>query len=99
MDKEQIRVANDRLRTTFTGGKVMLTPLVRASGCIDQIIRAVRGFNDFTPNNDPHEEHDLGIITVYGEEYIFKIDHYDDNYEMYQACGNLVMLIMHRSEY
>ncbi|MFK7826246.1 MAG: DUF3768 domain-containing protein [Oligoflexales bacterium] len=99
MSKEQIRAANDRLRTSFLGGKVMLTPLVRASGYIDQIIRAVREFNDFNPHNDPHEEHDLGIVSVSGEEYMFKIDHYDDNYEMYQACGSLVMLIMHRSEY
>jgi len=37
----------------------------------------LRGFDDFGPDNDPHGEHDFGLIEVGGQRIMFKIDYYD----------------------
>lgn len=34
-------------------------------------------FDTFTPDNDPHGEHDFGLLTVSGHRVMFKIDYYD----------------------
>ena len=36
-------------------------------------------FDAFTKDNDPWHEHDFGKFSVGGEEYMFKIDYYDEN--------------------
>ena len=33
-------------------------------------------YKDFTPDNDPHGEHDFGAFTVSGEKLFWKIDYY-----------------------
>jgi hypothetical protein len=38
---------------------------------------AVRLFSDFSPDNDPHEEHDFGTVVCGGERYFWKIDYLD----------------------
>lgn len=75
---ERIRLLNDNFRTTFIGGHVVMTqgvnelPLdVKARAII-----AVRSFNQFTSDNDPHREHDFGSFEIEGETYFFKIDYY-----------------------
>lgn len=75
---DDIRVLNDNFRTTFVGGQVVMTagvnelPLdVKA-----RLLLAVRSFNDFSRENDPHREHDFGSIEIDGEQYFFKIDYY-----------------------
>lgn len=30
---------------------------------VAQVLDAVRGYGDFTPDNDPHGEHDFGVLT------------------------------------
>jgi hypothetical protein len=37
----------------------------------------VRTFADFSPDNDPHGEHDFGAIEQDGVRYFWKIDAYD----------------------
>jgi hypothetical protein len=37
----------------------------------------VRTFREFTPDNDPHGEHDLCSFCVDGQRYFAKIDCYD----------------------
>ena len=44
---------------------------------------AVRGFDTFTENNDPHGEHDFGSIEVEGETVFFKIDYFDRDVVMH----------------
>lgn len=41
------------------------------------VIRRVATFSDFTPNNDPHGEHDFGAFELGGRRFFFKLDYYD----------------------
>src|SRR6266567_6445401 len=79
MSAEQIRELNDAFRTTMTGGQVMLTAGVDAlpSDVKAMVIRRVATFSEFTPDNDPHQEHDFGSFTLAGRKFFFKLDYYD----------------------
>ena len=76
---ETIRALNDALRRTFHGSRVVMTDGVinRRAGFINAVSQAVKTFDDFTPDNDPHQEHDFGALEVEGERVFFKIDYYD----------------------
>lgn len=43
----------------------------------EEIIRRVFKFSDFTPDNDPHGEHDFGSFEHAGKSIFWKIDCYD----------------------
>ncbi len=75
---DRIRVLNDNFRTTLVGGQVVMTQGVSELPLDTKarVIIAVRSFEQFTPENDPHGEHDFGSFTVDGETYFFKIDYY-----------------------
>jgi hypothetical protein len=79
MSAEKIRAFNDAFRTTMTGGRVMMTAGVDAlpSDLKAVVIRRVATFSDFTPDNDPHQEHDFGNFTLSGRKFFWKIDAYD----------------------
>ena len=82
MDKTaKIRQLNDAFRTSFIGGKVMLTLGIRskAEHEVTEILERVLNFNDFTKSNDPYNEHDFGKFEHKGEKIIWKIDYYDKN--------------------
>lgn len=70
---------NDLLRTTFMGGKVFITEGIRALGTDFEsaCVEAVQGFTAFTKDNDPHGEHDFGMVRIEGRSVYFKIDYYD----------------------
>jgi len=70
---------NDAFRTTFTGGRIMLTAGVNAlpDSTKANILAAVRQFGDFDPDNDPRGEHDFGAFTVDEHRCFWKIDHYN----------------------
>src|ERR1700722_523985 len=75
---ERIRLLNDNFRTTFIGGHVVMTQGVSELP-LDTKARAliaVRSFDQFTSDNDPHREHDFGSFEIEGEVYFFKIDYY-----------------------
>jgi len=76
---EKIRALNDAFRTTMTGGKVFLTAGIDAlpSDVKAVLIRRVAMFSDFTPDNDPHGEHDFGSFEIAGHKIFWKIDAYD----------------------
>ena len=89
-----IRRLNDQLRTTFTGGRVMLTRGLKALGpeAEARVLNAVRAFTAFTKENDPWCEHDMGALDVEvgtpGEgsvpaQIFFKIDYYDPTLTMH----------------
>ncbi|MCP1469874.1 hypothetical protein J3E64_001556 [Sphingobium sp. OAS761] len=44
---------------------------------IARIVQAVRGFDRFTPDNDPYGEHDFGAFRIDGYRLFWKIDYYD----------------------
>ena len=63
--------------------RVVLTDGICALGekAKQDIIGKVRCFDDFTPDNDPYEEHDFGAFDHDGQKIFWKIDLYDRNYE------------------
>lgn len=80
--KESVRLLNDALRVgAFRGehDRVVMTIGISAQGdeFVQQAIRAVAEFTAFTPDNDPHEEHDFGQVFVDGQKIFFKHDYYD----------------------
>jgi len=79
----RIRTLNDTFRTTFMGGRILLTQGIQALGTeqAQDIITKVQSFNAFTPDNDPHGEHDFGAIEHDGKKVFWKIDCYDENLE------------------
>lgn len=102
-----VRDLNDKLRTTFEGGRVMVTHGVQALGsaAVAVILQAVARFDDFTPDNDPHCEHDFGAFE-YGSETVFwKFDYYDSSLEFGSpnpadpAVTTRVLTILLASEY
>ena len=64
-------------------GRVMMTAGVDAlpSDAKAMVIRRVATFSEFTPDNDPHGEHDFGSFDLAGRKFFFKIDAYDANME------------------
>ena len=79
MSAAKIRELNDSFRTTMTGGRVMMTAGIDAlpSDVKAMVIRRVAMFSDFTPDNDPHQEHDFGSFTLAGRKFFWKIDYFD----------------------
>lgn len=76
---ERIRVLNDWLRIHGAGGRVMMTSGIAA---LDEdqrrkVVAAIRSFDAFTDDNDPHGEHDCAVLEVDGLSVMFKIDYYD----------------------
>jgi len=80
---ERIRELNDELRKTGFGGTTYLTRGLLSKGAdfIAKATAAVRGFDAFTGDNDPWQEHDCATLDVDGEAVMFKIDYYDENME------------------
>src|SRR5437762_12080896 len=83
MSADKVRELNDRFRTTMTGGRVMLTAGVDAlaSDVKAMVIRRVATFSEFTPDNDPHGEHDFGSFALAGRKFFWKMDYYGASME------------------
>ena len=81
--RERIRDLNDAFRTTFAGGRVMLTAGVDALPLEVKmpVIGKVMTFSEFTSDNDPHGEHDFGSFELAERKFFFKIDYYDPRLE------------------
>ena len=106
---DSIRIVNDHVRTTFTGGLIVLT---RSIAELDeplraQILAAVRTFNQFGPANDydPYQEHDMAFFNVAGDRYFFKLDYFDVHARFHSpdptdaSCTCRVLTIGHHSDY
>ncbi|MEO8629066.1 MAG: DUF3768 domain-containing protein [Betaproteobacteria bacterium] len=75
----RIRELNDAFRASLTGGKVYTTDGISGEGpdFVATALDAVRTFDRFTRDNDPHSEHDFGSFEVDGQKLFWKIDYYD----------------------
>jgi hypothetical protein len=104
---DRIRILNDYLRKTFTGGRIVITASIAE---LDQwrkarVLLAVRDFNEFDADNDPHHEHDVAFFVVDGVLYFFKVDYYDLNTRFHSpdpadpGCTCRVLTIGHYSDY
>lgn len=56
----------------MTAGIAALSDDVRVA-----VLERVRSFDEFTPDNDPHREHDFGAFEHAGHRIFWKIDYYD----------------------
>jgi len=103
-----IAAMNDCLRRNDgQGGFIVLTRGVRMldEEAVGRIVNAVCEFTDFTRDNDPHGEHDFGVVYVEQDIIIWKIDYYDpsltrgseDPTDPQKTCR--VLTIMLREEY
>jgi len=106
--KAKIRMLNDLARTAMgIGGKLVQTSGISALPSRDQsrIREKVELFKAFTPDNDPHEEHDFGSVEHNGTKIFWKIDYYDKNTEFGSpdpadpAVTTRVLTIMRADEY
>jgi Protein of unknown function (DUF3768) len=83
MSTERIRELNDAFRSTFSGGRVMMTSGVdELPDCVkaDALVK-VATFSQFTRGNDPYGEHDFGFFELVGRAFYWKIDYYDERCE------------------
>lgn len=76
---EAIARLNDKLRTTCRGGHIMVT---RGVSTLDgfaasELMIALRDYDGFDVDNDPHGERDFGDLTLWGEDLLWKVDYYD----------------------
>ena len=77
--RAKIRELNDAFRKSFVGGRVMMTDGVAALPECErtEALRNVQTFNAFSPDNDPHREHDFGAFEIAEQKFFWKIDCYD----------------------
>ena len=61
---------------------------------VNEVLKKVRDFSEFTKDNDPWGEHDFGAFEHNGRKFFWKIDDYA-GHEGY----NLVLTIMLAEEY
>lgn len=75
----RIRELNDKLRNTLMGGRLVITRGIDAlePEIFTEVLDAVKTFDAFTEDNDPHEEHDFGVIEISSHTVFWKIDYYD----------------------
>jgi hypothetical protein len=97
---------NDHFRR-HPGADWMVTAAVQAKGPIFVLAAtsAVRCFDAFTTDNDPHGEHDFGAFDLGGERLFWKIDYYDKDLRFGSedpadpAVTRRVLTVMLASEY
>jgi Protein of unknown function (DUF3768). len=84
-----ISFQNDCARSSFGNHSTQFTSMLTrgVSALIDDendqynLIVSLKGFNSFTPDNDPYNEHDFFSFDFKNQKLFFKIDYYDLNKE------------------
>ncbi|KAB2657815.1 DUF3768 domain-containing protein [Brucella tritici] len=107
LQSQIVTALNDRLRKYGIGGRIVMTQGIAAlqQTEIYDIVQAIRSFDSFTEENDPHAEHDFGFVQIAQHSVFWKIDYYDESLSMHspdKADPNVtvrVMTIMLADEY
>ena len=105
VDAAKIRALNDQARQSFTGCRVVITQGIQAMPNVPDILDQVRWYDVFTPDNDPHGEHDFGSFRCAGETIFWKWDYYDVDMGMHSpdpsdtTVTTRVLTIMLADEY
>jgi hypothetical protein len=75
----KVRKLNDKFRKDPSRPLWMLTAGVSAQGraFVAKAIAAVKAFDAFTEENDPHGEHDFGSFELDGYKVFWKIDSFE----------------------
>ena len=84
-DVEKIRALNDRARQSFTGSCVAITAGIAALGhdAVYAVFDLIKAYKDFTPDNNPYHEHDLGSFHYGAHQVFWKFDYYDLDFTMH----------------
>ena len=79
----KIRALNDAFRTSFWGGRVMMTAGVAALENLVRklVVEKIKAFDAFGDDNDPWGEHDFVSVEHDGQTFFAKIDYYDRKLE------------------
>ena len=78
--KKRVRRLNDAARRgEGVNVSVVVTAGVQAFGedMLAHVARKVAAFDSFTEDNDPHQEHDFGALTIADQKLFWKIDYFD----------------------
>lgn len=83
--RDRVRALNDEFRTNIVSklGRTVLTAGVTSlpDDVRTAAIRKTATFDAFSPENDPHGEHDFGSFELAGQCFFFKIEYYDESME------------------
>jgi hypothetical protein len=82
--RDRIPSLNDAFRRSFVGGTVVVTAGFKSLSADRRhsIPTKIRALNDFNEDNDPHGEHDFGLIDDGDVRCFWKIDYYDTDMEL-----------------
>jgi Protein of unknown function (DUF3768) len=82
--RDRIRALNDAFRRSFVGGTVVVTAGFESLSSDRRrfILARIRTFDNFDEDNDPHGEHDFGLIEDGDVRCFWKIDYYDTDLEL-----------------
>ena len=71
----EIKRLNDRLRLKGRGGYSQMCDRMSDFSYerFAEVRKAIRAFDDFTPDNDPHGHHDYGVVEVHDQKYDWEI--------------------------
>jgi len=83
----QLQIRNDIFRKAVLSqpigyGKVCFTQGVSGleTDVFQQVIKAIKTQSEFPAGNDPHKEHDFGVVQIEGQPKIYwKIDYFQDS--------------------
>jgi len=104
---DRIRELNDHARQSFTGCRVVVTRGIAELGddAVQHILAKVRGYEQFTPRNDPYHEHDFGSFHHGAVQVFWQFNYYDLDYSMHspdpadETVTARVLTIMLAEEY
>jgi hypothetical protein len=84
LSRDRIRMLNDAFRRSFMGGTVVVTAGFESLSADRRhtILARIRAFDQFNEDNDPHDEHDFGLIEDGDVRCFWKIDYYDTDMEL-----------------
>lgn len=95
--RTQQAILNDNFRklgfgVTITMGAAELPDIIG-------LMSAIRAYDHFTEDNDPHHEHDFGKLTWYGRVVYWKIDYYDSQLKYYEdpllgSCKRILTVML-----
>ncbi len=100
MSSEEIAQRNDLLRRSILcvspPNLAVLTKGVASLGDteVNEILKKIRDFSEFTEGNDPWGEHDFGAFQHNDQKFFWKIDDYGG-----QEGYNLILTLMIAEEY
>jgi Protein of unknown function (DUF3768) len=84
LSRDRIRTLNDAFRRSFLGGTIVVTAGFNSLSANRRhsVLAKIRAFNDFNEDNDPHGEHDVGLIDGDDVRCLWKIDYYDTDMDL-----------------